>query len=147
MFKYTLDEINQLGEKDAKYGITYWAKTLEEEVPVMFNSMEVLAVSESSPIIQITAEERVEKQSAKGNNYYRLKKVKVISISTTSSVEPTTSSPPTFEKEVLDCLDTLTAMVTDLSDKLLRIDQAPSQQEIDKVVDDGEAVDLKDIPF
>lgn len=148
MFTYTIDEINRLGEKDTKYGITYWAKTLEEDTPVMFNSMEELEVNEQNPTISITAEERVEKQSAKGNNYYRLKKVRVgqaiiggtpkTSTESTAEMVKFTASNQSFEKEVLERLDTLTAMITDLG----------AQNGPSKVISDNEeTIDLKDIPF
>lgn len=140
MFKYTLDEVNQLGEKDIKYGYSYWVKSLEEDMPIMFNSMQEIGINEDAPTVTITAEERVEKESKKGNPYYRLRKVKVLNPAmTTAPIKPTDSD---FEKEVLARLDTLTAMITDMGGK-------PSQKPPeDPVVEDvPETIDLKDIPF
>lgn len=159
MFKFIVDEISKLGDFDQKYGQSYWGKVSEEDVPIMFNSMEDLEITPDTPIIHITAEERVEKQSAKGNNYYRLKKVKVVG-GVSAHNDPTTA-PPTprganpnvgYIDQILeriiqlnDKVDTLTAMITDTDGFGLA---QPSQLQ-DPIVEDipDEPLDLDDIPF
>jgi hypothetical protein len=76
-FEYTLDKVNKLGDNDETYGQRYWCESPEEDKPLSFNSKENIELTETSGAIQITAEERVEKQSKKGTVYYQLKKVKV----------------------------------------------------------------------
>lgn len=73
-FSYTFStDPKPMGEYDQKFGQTFWANVNEMDMPVMFNSQERFIDLED----KIEAEEQVMKKSAKGTEYYRLKKVKV----------------------------------------------------------------------
>lgn len=74
-FTYTFkQDPKPLGEYDAKFGQRYWTEVNEMDYPIMFNTMEKEAIDLED---KIEAEEQVMKKSAKGNEYYGLKKVKV----------------------------------------------------------------------
>lgn len=75
MFTYQFSkEPLKLGEYDPKYGQSYWAEVTEHLEPVKFN---VMTTDQIDLEDQIECEERVQKRSAKGKDYYQLKKVKV----------------------------------------------------------------------
>lgn len=76
MFVYTFSKLAKLGEMDEKYGQSYWGETNQALKPVKFNSMNQEITAEDT----IEAEERAEKRSGKGIDYYQLKKVKVVSM-------------------------------------------------------------------
>lgn len=80
MFTYTFSGLAKLGDFDPKYGQSYWGTPNEHLKPVKFNSMN-RGISLGD---KITAEERTEKKSAKGIEYYQLKKVKVVEGPTTT---------------------------------------------------------------
>lgn len=71
--QYTLIDPKPLGDNDPKYGQTWWSKTHDSDKPVMFNLMSG-TVGDGAVI---SFEESVNKQSAKGTEYLRLRKVKV----------------------------------------------------------------------
>lgn len=73
-FTFTLSEINKLGDNDPTYGQRYWGKVSDDLTPVSFNSKQ----DGFTPGSTITAEEKVMKQSAKGTQYWTLKKVKLV---------------------------------------------------------------------
>lgn len=64
----------RLGEYDEKYGQAWWGEVSEMAYPVKFNVMsrDHIDLEDS-----IECEEQVMKKSAKGTEYYQLKKVKV----------------------------------------------------------------------
>lgn len=132
MKQLTLEKVNKLGEMDAKFGQTYWAETKEQLEPVMFNSMNENIVEGST----IEAEEVLLKQSKKGTDYHRLKKVKVVSGAT-----PQPASSPD-QGELLALVRANNAMLR----KLI------GEPEVEKVVEptkqemDGD-IDLSSIPF
>jgi hypothetical protein len=74
-FTYTFtQDPKKLGEYDEKYGQRWWCNVEEMEYPVMFNTMEREAIDLED---KIEAEEQAMKKSAKGIEYYGLKKVKI----------------------------------------------------------------------
>lgn len=79
MISFTIDGIKKLGDYDDKYGQRYWAQTPEGDLPLMFNSMAAdLEEKLLDGPLQIVAEEKSERESAKGNPYLSLKKVKLV---------------------------------------------------------------------
>lgn len=86
MHLYTVTKISKLGERDPKYGQTYWAEVRESDFPIMFNSSSSF-VSEGQALV---AEEQEKKISKKGSEYLRLKKVK---LAETEAKEPTKAEP------------------------------------------------------
>jgi hypothetical protein len=71
--QFTLKNPAKMGDKDPKYGQSWWSYTHDADTPVMFNLMD----GEVRDGSVITTEEWVNKQSSKGTDYLRLKKVKV----------------------------------------------------------------------
>lgn len=69
---FTLKDPKKMGERDPKYGQSYWAYTQESQVPVKFNLME----GDVTDGQKITCEEYSVKTSAKGTDYHQLKKVR-----------------------------------------------------------------------
>lgn len=62
-----------MGERDPKYGYTFWATTFDSDFPIMFNYRDPVNDGQS-----IACEEYTSKTSAKGTEYLRLKGVKVL---------------------------------------------------------------------
>lgn len=79
MYKYKLDGINRMGEPHEKYGTAYWCTSPESDLPLKFNSMnaDLAELIENGPF-EIVAEEKEERESAKGTPYLSLKKVKLV---------------------------------------------------------------------
>lgn len=74
-FQYTFSkEPLKLGDYDKQYGQTFWAEVNEHLQPVKFNIMSDRKLDLEDAI---ECEERVERKTAKGKDYYQLKKVKV----------------------------------------------------------------------
>lgn len=123
-FNFVLDKVSKLGDYDETYGQRYWCESPDEEKPLSFNSKEDIELTETSGSINITAEERVEKQSKKGTVYYQLKKVKVSGSAGQVTHLPEKVTPQTQGSEnpqnaaVLSQLD----RIEEKLDKLLGID-------------------------
>lgn len=106
MKQLTLNDPKPLGDKDPKYGQTYWSYTHDQEHPVMFNLMEGEVYDGS-----VIAAETVElKTSSKGTDYHRLKKVKVIG----QHSEPQLPTPPPDSSKLL-------SLIYDDTQKILRL--------------------------
>ncbi len=98
MFQYTFSkEPLKMGERDEKYGQAYWCEVNEHLEPVKFNTM-----SEEPITIRdkIECEERTQKRTQKGKDYYQLKKVRVLNavearISSPTEHNDPTTTPPT----------------------------------------------------
>ena len=73
MKQFVIKKVNQLGDKDPKYGATFWAEVEEQAQPVMFNLMSGTPQEGD----RISSEEVLLKTSGKGTEYHRLKKVKL----------------------------------------------------------------------
>jgi len=87
MFTFTLAKVNKLGDNDPTYGQRYWGEVSDDLTPVSFNSKQ----DGFTPGSTITAEEKVMKQSAKGTQYWTLKKVKLIE---SSQLLESSETPP-----------------------------------------------------
>lgn len=72
--KYTAKKIVPLGKFDETYGQRYWGSVEEAEMPVSFNLMKPINISEGA---ELEFEEKVIKESKKGTEYMFLRKVKV----------------------------------------------------------------------
>lgn len=88
MQQFKLGKVSKMGERDPKYGQTYWAETDGSDFPVMFNS----SASYMPDGASITAEESTRKTSKKGTEYLRLSKVKVLE-SAPAREEPAKNAP------------------------------------------------------
>lgn len=130
MKKLNLDTLKHLGEYDEKYGQTYWGTSQEQLQPVMFNSMER---GLSAPLT-IEAEEVLVKESKKGTEYHRLKKVKVVEDNITEQMKAAAAPTLSLAQGVKDSLDRIEAKL----DKLLGNDEN---------LLGGEPVDLEEVPF
>lgn len=73
MKQWTLKDPKPMGDRDPKYGQTWWSYTHDGDMPLMFNLME----GEVGDGSVVSAEEWVNKESAKGTEYMRLRKVKI----------------------------------------------------------------------
>jgi len=128
MHEFTLKDPKKLGERDSKYGQSYWSFTHESHMPVKFNLMEG-DVQDGS---RVTAEEYTVRKSQKGTEYQQLRKVKV---NGAPSSQPTLGGTTDFNFSDLKAqLDRIEAAVT-----------AGNVETIDEVEDDK--INLDDIPF
>lgn len=144
MFTYTFakDPV-KLGEFDTTYGQTYWAEVTEHLQPVKFNSMSLESFSAGD---RITCEERSEKQSSKGTNYYQLKKVRKADGEALASTQSGQSQLDRIEAKI----DKLLGNDAVLTNSEEAVAQAQTELGVKKdtiypVQDDG--VNLDDIPF
>lgn len=143
MKTFTLKDPVPLGDKDPKYGQTYWSYTHDQDLPVMFNLME----GEVGDGTVVTTEEWVNKQSAKGTEYMRLKKVKV------TGQQAITATHPTNNELVLQKLDEILALLqapkTSGFDKAKAVRETFSEPDKDVVIEDigDEPINIDDIPF
>lgn len=144
-YNFTKDPI-RLGEYDEKYGQAWWAEVAEHAQPVKFNVMnrDNFVAGDN-----ITCEERVEKQSAKGTAYYQLRKVKVGrgtvgQVTGVAVDEVKRAEGYLMEKPAQTQLDRIEAKI----DKLLG-EPEPVEKKVDVVIDpiEGEPIDLDGIPF
>lgn len=120
-----------MGEKDIKYGQTYWAEVEEQSQPVMFNLMS------GSPQEgdRITAQEVLLKTSSKGTEYHRLKKVTI------------EESNPRLVNPVADA---------NVNERLAKLEEAvfgPKEDQVQETASEvkqemeEEEIDLSSIPF
>lgn len=128
MKQLTISKVSKLGENDPKYGQTYWAEVDEQNEPVMFNLM-TGSVQEGDVV---TAEEVLLKTSSKGNDYHRLKKVKV---QETNPRQVNTTDIAKPQGEVID----------DILKRLAKLEDAVFPEEVEDRNDDP--INLDDIPF
>lgn len=86
MIQYTLDSVKRMGAPHEKFGSAYWCTSAESDLPIKFNSMnaDLEHELESGPLT-IVAEEKEEKESAKGTAYISLRKVKLVEKPTQAS--------------------------------------------------------------
>lgn len=128
MPQYKLKDPKPMGERDDKYGQTFWSETYDAGKPVMFNLMSG-SVGDGAVI---EFEESLNKTSAKGTEYLRLRKVKVESVGAAPS-----ASPPNDTVKLLE-------LIYDDTQKILQL----VSPQIDKVaeVPDGE-INMDDIGF
>lgn len=129
---YTTIKISPLGDKDPKYGQTYYGTVEEAQMPVMFNLMNPVDFEEGMPF---TSEEYTVKTSKAGKDYMRLKKVKVL-----TGAKPLATVAPVK--------DTLLEQIFNNTQEILAILKAETKV-ADRVIEDigDEPVNLDDIPF
>ena len=98
-FAYTFkQDPKKLGDYDDKYGQRWWGNVNEMDYPVMFNTMERDTIDLED---KIEAEEQAMKKSAKGTEYYGLKKVKIHKAhGNKSSAQSTLIEPPESSQSV-----------------------------------------------
>jgi hypothetical protein len=125
MFEFTLVNVSKLGEYSEQYGQCYWDGDADE-LPIMFYSHNQ-DIGEGA---EISADEKSMKKSKKGTNYYLLRKIKVSEMGervvndkvTASIKQPVVVSTNDSKLDKLDTIlegiDTLVAMFTDLSEKI-----------------------------
>lgn len=132
MPQYKLKSPKKMGERHAEYGQTWWSDTPDSPKPLMFNLMS----GEVGDGAVIEFEESVNKTSAKGTEYLRLRKVKINSAGDTSSP----SSPPNDTVKLLELIYDDTQAILKLVSPLIEIP--------DEVADvpDGE-ISMDDIGF
>lgn len=131
MPQYKLKNPKPMGDRDEKYGQTWWSETHDAGKPVMFNLMS--GTVGDGAVIEF--EESVNKTSAKGTEYLRLRKVKVESVGAAPS-----ASPPNDTTKLLE-------LIYDDTQAILKF-VTPLIEKPDEVVDVPEGdVDLSDIPF
>jgi hypothetical protein len=162
MKQYTLKDPKPLGDKDSKYGQTYWSYSHDSDFPVMFNLME----GEVHDGSVITAETVELKTSNKGTDYHRLKKVKISGQLTPPNA--TAGNPtPRFTPPAITPNDSskMLRLIYDNTEKILGLVQspqngtpslkdewdkvAPKDAEPDNIIEDigDEPMNLEDIPF
>lgn len=143
---YTLKNPKELGENDPKYGQTYWSYTHDSGTPVMFNLMDG-QVGDGSVINAETVEL---KQSAKGTEYHRLKKVRV------SGQQAITATKATDSELMLKKLDEILELLkhapegepASLAQRWYKTTAKPEVEEDVVITDIGdEPINLDDIPF
>lgn len=138
MPKYTIAKASQMGDPDPKYGATWYCETQEQLEPIMFNLMSgVVNVGD-----KVTCEEVLLKTSAKGNDYHRLKKVKVIPGEQTHTEAPQPSFTPTQGSIPESKIEQLLELVKENNEMLKQLTYIPN-----KPTDDSEDVDMSEIPF
>jgi len=122
MFEFTLVNVSKLGEYSEQYGQCYWDGDADE-LPIMFYSHNQ-DIGEGA---EISADEKVMKKSKKGANYYLLRKIKVsemgervVNDKVTASIKQpvVVSTNDSKLNTILEGIDTLVAMFTDLSEKI-----------------------------
>lgn len=129
--KFTIKKVNPLGDKDPKYGQTFWAEVDEQIQPVMFNLMNGTVQAGD----RITTAEVLLKTSGKGTEYHRLKKV---------TVEQGTNPPQSADLESrVYALEQ--AVFQGIKDDQIRETAEDVKKEIK--LDDEETIDLDSIPF
>lgn len=117
--QFTIKRVNPLGDRDPKYGQTFWAEVDEQIQPVMFNLING-SVQDGD---RITTTEVVLKTSGKGTEYHRLKKV---------TVQPGTNQPQS----------------ADLESRVYALEQAVFEgKEVKPKVEEEATINLDDIPF
>ena len=154
---FTLKEPRKLGERDEKYGQSYWAFTHESQLPVKFNLME----GEVSDGQKITCEEATTRTSSKGKDYQQLKKVRPQGAQTEAKWQPrdndairaqwaigqamTHFAPK--ENVKLNDVETLAKALFGMVDRVKTGEQVVEPDE-DTVYDtDDEPINLDNIPF
>ncbi|MCA9330201.1 hypothetical protein KDA11_06130 [Candidatus Saccharibacteria bacterium] len=130
MKQFVIKKVNQLGDKDPKYGATFWAEVEEQAQPVMFNLMQ----GNPQEGDRISSEEVLLKTSGKGTEYHRLKKVKLEEASP-RLVSPTEDS---LERRVAKLEE---AVFGPAEDKVREVAQETKQAM------EEETIDLSEIPF
>lgn len=139
MKQFVVKKASALGDKDPKYGQSYWCEVEEQIQPVMFNLMEG-SVQEGD---RITAEEILLKTSSKGTEYHRLKKVKV------EEASPRMVTPQAVsDNDGLAKLEERVAKIEQHLFKELKNDTGDDSGKDEVVTDIGdEPFNLDDIPF
>lgn len=174
MFKFSLDGIKRMGEADPKYGQAYWCTSTDVDLPIKFNSMDkdLDHRLEDGPL-HIVAEEKSERQSAKGTDYIQLKKVRVAEKVSEDPFEGKTGTdePSVAQDTLKQSVDTTITLAQAVKasldriesklDRLLGNDEEPAPPEEkardwdklgkkeDVVITDigDEPINLDDIPF
>lgn len=101
MIEYTINSLKVMGDKDEKFGYSYWGFVHEAQMPVMFSTHSVIDDVRDKGR-RIFAEEKEIKQSKNGKEYLLLKKVKLDADSgspdpvpgTETQVSPQTAAAP-----------------------------------------------------
>lgn len=141
MEQFTIKTAFALGERDEKYGQSWYATVQEMTFPIMFNLMEG-SVQELDKITFETQEiSKFKSGKNAGKEYRRLKKVKVVE-GASRMIEP---EKPAQQSEVLsDILKRLTA----LENKVFGSDTEEIQGSTSSDMwDEQKPIDLNDIPF
>lgn len=145
--QYTLINPKPLGDNDPKYGQTWWSDSHDSDKPLMFNLM----TGEVGDGAVISFEESVNKQSAKGTDYLRLRKVKVESPGAANGPVMTRSGD---SGKLLELIYSDTQKILQLVDNgtpqtLSEAWQETNKPAKDTVVEDigEEPMNLSDIPF
>lgn len=134
--KFTIKTAFAMGERDEKYGQTWYATVVEMQYPVMFNLMEG-SVQEGDEVTYETQEiNRFKSGKNQGKEYRRLKKVKVRE----------TSPRMVTQETIIENTE-----LADLKERVAKLEEAvftKSGDIKDTVVEDvPEDINLDDIPF
>lgn len=110
MFTYTFNkEPLKLGDYDPKYGQAWWCEVNEHLEPVKFN---VMSTDQIDLEDQIECDERLQKRTAKGKDYYQLKKVKVHKAHEQPPVQASSQPQrPQVDNSQLDRIEKMLALV------------------------------------
>lgn len=141
---YTAKKINPLGDFDNKYGQRYWGAVNESAMPVSFNLMTPINISEGA---ELEFEEKVVKESKKGTEYMFLRKVKVSGNSATEIVKTESKNIEQKLDAIAGDVKLLLSFVRQLQKESTKT-QEPEPEE-DNVTEDigDEPMDLSQIPF
>jgi hypothetical protein len=131
-----------MGDRDEKYGQTFWSETHDSDKPVMFNLMS--GTVGDGAVIEF--EESLNKTSAKGTDYLRLRKVKVESSGDTSV--GAANGPVSVTSDTTKLLELIyadTQKILEFVSPLVVPDNPARVDEVAEVPD--EPVNMDDIPF
>jgi len=146
-FEFQLAEINKLGDYDPKWGQKYWGNVSDDLLPISFNSQDQNIVSGS----KITAEEKIMKKSAKGTDYWQLKKVKVVGVANDVDRRSASHGSQSQLDRIERKIDKLLGISDDLDNRILDekgLSRAMEESEISMDDNIGEdPVDIDAIPF
>lgn len=144
--EFVLIDPAKLGDRDPKYGQAYWSDVEGGDQPVMFNLMS----SEDLGIMsKVSSDEVVLATSKKGNDYLRLKKVKVLSTGTLNTVEPSEDTKPAGLQPDLRMIYAVVRDNNRLLKQLAGEEVKAAKDTFDNVADmeKDEEINLDDIPF
>lgn len=162
MHEFTLKNPKKMGERDEKYGQSYWSYTHESQMPVKFNLMQGDVFDDQ----KIQCEEYSVKKSQKGTDYQQLKKVRVVGAPTSSPTTTKKEWQPRDDSAIKaqwsigqavsvygDKVDEVEAFAKTLFEMVERVKKGKgaegSPEPVDEVheVDETVPINLDDIPF
>lgn len=131
----------KLGDKDPKYGTTWWGEVAEQLTPVKFNTMDDHQFTVGD---KITCEEKVMRRTnpdpesgKQPREYEQLKKVKLLGVGNGTQERPTQQAATTGDTMLLELVKDLHVKV----DKLLGVDEGIAQETVNAAANlkaDGE---------